>query len=43
MKIFVKFGKVEAYGEECKLYSFLNGHVMLFVSKQRFRFLLEVG
>ena len=43
MRLFVKFGNVEAYGEECKMYSFLNGHLLVFRSSSRFRWLLEIS
>lgn len=42
MKIYVNFDKVEAYGEDCRLWSFFNGHVLIFKSTHRFRWLVEI-
>lgn len=42
MKLIVKFGNVEAYGEDVRLWSFFNGHVLVFRSVHRFRWLIEI-
>ena len=43
MKIYVNFGQVEAYGEDCKMWSFLNAHLIIYKSCSRFRWLIEIN
>jgi len=43
MKMYVNFGQVEAYGEECKMWSFLNAHLIIYKSCCRFRWLIEIS
>lgn len=42
MRFIVKFGQVEAYGEDCRLWSFFNGHLLIFRSCHRYRWLVEI-
>lgn len=42
MHLFVRFGRIEAYGEDVRLWSFFNGHVLVFRSVRRFRWLIEI-
>lgn len=41
-RIFVKFGRVDAYGEDCAHWSLFNGHVLIFKSQSRFRWIFEI-
>ena len=42
MRIYVNFGLVEAYGEDTHLWSFCNGHVLVYRARHRFRWIIEL-
>lgn len=42
MKICVNFNQVEAYGEDCRLWSLFSGHVLIYKSVHRFRWMVEI-
>lgn len=42
MRIFVNFGNVEAFGEDARLWSFFNGHVLVYRARHRFRVIVEI-
>lgn len=42
MRIFVNFGNVEAFGEDVRLWSLFNGHLLIYRARHRFRWLVEI-
>lgn len=42
MRIFVNFGNVKAFGEDVRLWSFFNGHLLIYRARHRFRWLVEI-
>lgn len=42
MRILVNFGRVEAFGEDTRLWSLFNGHVLIYRACKRFHWLVEI-
>lgn len=42
MRILVDFGDVEAFGEDTRLWSLFNGHLLIYRARHRFHWVVEI-